>query len=191
MRKSPGYWTKENCATEALKYTARSKFQKKSSVAYNNALKNKWLDELCNHMIIKGNRYKRCIYAIEFNDNHVYIGLSYDAEVRFDDHKKIKSNRKKSSVYKYIEETGLIPILNQLTDYMDVNLASKLEGIKRNEYENNGWIILNKAKCGGVGSGYLKRTKEKCYELSIECKSKAEFKRKNNHAYKCNINLYT
>ena len=45
-----GYWTKERCEQEANKYNTRTKFQKKSSSAYNVCLKNGWLDELCSHM---------------------------------------------------------------------------------------------------------------------------------------------
>jgi hypothetical protein len=43
-------WTKEKCAQEALKYKTRGEFQN-NSLAYNPASKNKWLDEICSHMI--------------------------------------------------------------------------------------------------------------------------------------------
>lgn len=44
-------WTKEKCATEASKYNTRTLFQKGSRGAYKSALKNKWLEEICYHMI--------------------------------------------------------------------------------------------------------------------------------------------
>ncbi len=44
-------WIKEKCQEEALKYKTRSEFQKKAGGAYNAAWKNKWLDEICAHMI--------------------------------------------------------------------------------------------------------------------------------------------
>jgi predicted GIY-YIG superfamily endonuclease len=46
------YWTFERCKEEALKYDKRNVFKKLSSGAYNSALINKWLDEICNHMIL-------------------------------------------------------------------------------------------------------------------------------------------
>jgi hypothetical protein len=47
-----GYWSKENCHIEALKYNKKSDFIINSKGAYKAALKNKWIDEICNHMII-------------------------------------------------------------------------------------------------------------------------------------------
>jgi abortive infection bacteriophage resistance protein len=44
-------WTKEKCQEESLKYKIRSEFQKKSISAYCAAQRNKWLDEICSHMI--------------------------------------------------------------------------------------------------------------------------------------------
>jgi hypothetical protein len=44
-------WTKENCLKEALKYNSRSEFQYNAKTAYVAASANKWLDEICSHMI--------------------------------------------------------------------------------------------------------------------------------------------
>lgn len=44
------FWTFEKCKEEALKYKHRSVFKAKSK-AYSSAMKNKWLDDICNHMI--------------------------------------------------------------------------------------------------------------------------------------------
>ena len=41
----PGYWTYDRCYEEAKKYEARKQFQVGSRSAYDNALKNKWLDD--------------------------------------------------------------------------------------------------------------------------------------------------
>jgi len=45
-----GHWTKENCLKEALKYKSRTKFCRGSGGAYNECLKNDWLDEAFAHM---------------------------------------------------------------------------------------------------------------------------------------------
>jgi len=44
------FWTKEKVQNEANKYTRRIDFQNNSSKAYNAALRNGWLDEVCDHM---------------------------------------------------------------------------------------------------------------------------------------------
>jgi len=49
--KPNGYWTKERCQEESLKYDYRGEFLKKSAVAYGVARKNGWLNEICSHMI--------------------------------------------------------------------------------------------------------------------------------------------
>ena len=40
-----GYWTKENCKEESLKYKNRFEFKKVSGGAYHSSRKNGWLDE--------------------------------------------------------------------------------------------------------------------------------------------------
>lgn len=45
-KKRNGYWTKNLCLTEALKYKSKSNFRKLSGGAYRTALKNGWLDEI-------------------------------------------------------------------------------------------------------------------------------------------------
>jgi len=52
-RKSIGYWTKERCQEEALKYKTRGVFYKNSGSAYGAAFRNGWLDEICSHLILK------------------------------------------------------------------------------------------------------------------------------------------
>ncbi len=43
-------WNENNCKNEALKYSTRFEFCKKSKSAYTSALNNNWLDDICNHM---------------------------------------------------------------------------------------------------------------------------------------------
>jgi hypothetical protein len=65
----------------ALKYNTRTDMSKGESLAYINILKNKWYD-LMNHMKYKTTSSKRYIYAFEFSDNSVYVGLTFDLEAR-------------------------------------------------------------------------------------------------------------
>lgn len=59
QKKPAGYWTKERCHEEALKYKSRYEFEKNSGSACKAARKNKWMNEICSHMLykIKPNNY--------------------------------------------------------------------------------------------------------------------------------------
>ncbi len=50
-RKSPGYWTKENCFWAALQCGSRSEFKLKYNQAWNICRIKGWLDEACSHMV--------------------------------------------------------------------------------------------------------------------------------------------
>jgi hypothetical protein len=45
-----GHWNLDNCKLEAMKFTGRKEFYKKSGSAYNSASRHGWLDEVCAHM---------------------------------------------------------------------------------------------------------------------------------------------
>lgn len=50
-KKPKGYWTKENCQILASKYCSRGEFQKESRSAYQISSRNRWLNEICKHMV--------------------------------------------------------------------------------------------------------------------------------------------
>jgi predicted GIY-YIG superfamily endonuclease len=52
-QKPSGYWTKEKCQKEALKYNSKKEFKEKSNGAFYSSKRNNWLDDICSHMIIK------------------------------------------------------------------------------------------------------------------------------------------
>lgn len=51
IQRPRGYWSKERCQQEALKYYTRSEFANGSRGAYNKAHREGWLDEICANMI--------------------------------------------------------------------------------------------------------------------------------------------
>jgi len=172
-------WTKEYCIEEALKYKTRTEFQKKSGTAYNKAWKNNWLDSICSHMIKNGNKFNRCVYVYEFSDNCAYIGLTYNIKER-------NINRKSNDndqVTKHIKITQLEPILKQLTDYIPVDEAAKLEIEYIQKYKDNNWDVLNKIKGGTIGGNNLKWTKELCQQEALKYKTRSEFQKKSGSAY--------
>ena len=163
--------TKEKCAKEAQKYTSRTDFQRYSSGAWNAANKHDWLDEICSHMKTYGNLFKRCIYAFEFSDMSVYVGLTDNIQRREKQH----LNSSNSAVYKHIQKTSLRPILQILHEYTDKELAKILEKFYLEEYRNKGWNILNRAKAGSLGGKYVFWSYEECKSHALQCSTRSEF----------------
>jgi len=174
------YWTKDLCLEESKKYKTKTEFKKGSYQAYKSAYINCWLDEICEHMPKIGNLYKRCIYAFEFPDNNVYIGLTYNIDIIEKQH-YISS---KSQVNKHYIESGLEPKLVKLTDYIDVNLAKIKEGEYIQNYKNNNWYILNSQKAGNIGGNHKNITKEICNQEALKYIYLKDFRTEKPNLYK-------
>ena len=174
------YWTKENCLKESKKYKTKTEFKKYSYQAYKSAYINCWLDEICDHMPKVGNLYKRCIYAFEFPDNNVYIGLTYNIDIREKQH-YISSS---SQVNKHFIKSGLEPRLVKLTDYVDVNVARIKEGEYIQNYKDNNWYILNSQKAGNVGGNNKTITKEICKGEASKYVYLKDFRKEKPNIYK-------
>lgn len=145
----------ENCQKKASLYKSRTEWMKSIDKRYYTyAHKMGWLDELCKDMNQNGNRKKRCIYVATFPDNHAYVGLTYNTKKRWRDHLRDEE----SSVLLHIKETGLKPTFTKLTDFMPAEEAKIKEGVYKEKYEKQGWIMLNRANTGALGgnNGYSK-----------------------------------
>ena len=130
-------------------------------------------------MIIAGCKKDKCVYAYEFSDRSVYVGITNNIQRRTSDRKR----RPYDTVTRYTNESGLIPIHKQLTELLPVEEAVFLEAKFVEEYKNNNWYILNKAKTGGVGVSILYWTKEKCLEKALKYTTKNDFWCNNKGAY--------
>jgi hypothetical protein len=184
VRKPDGYWTYNNCAIEALKFLTKKEFKEKSPSANTIAYKNGWMKTISTHMILYGSKYKRCVYSYEFiEDKCVYIGITHNIIER----QNGRDCRNTDQVTKHIKKTGYVPIRKQLTDYINVEKASKLEGEYVEKYKNDGWNILNVAKTGGIGGTTLIWTKERCIEAAKKCKTRSEFQKKYRGAYSSSL----
>lgn len=172
IRKPNGYWNKQRCTESAAECSSRKEFEMKWPTAYMVSLKNKWMDEICNHMKRLGSKHYKCTYAYEFSDNHVYIGITFNLGLRNLGH----LNKNDSAVYKHIMLSGLQPILIQLTEYVSNDEAISNEFHYIEQYKLNGWIILNIAKPGGIGSSAMKWSKERCIEEALKYKTRSEFR---------------
>jgi hypothetical protein len=178
-RKNRNYWNKKNCYAESIKCTSRSEFKLRYPSAYISARKGKFLNDICLHMIRLGNKKHKCVYSYEFSDKHVYVGLTYNIQNRM----MWRKNDNKDAVTEYIDKTGLIPKFKQLTEYIFVDEAIMLEGKYVEEYKNNSWCILNKAKTGGIGGNNLIWTYDKCQTEALKYKFKNEFRINSGSAY--------
>jgi predicted GIY-YIG superfamily endonuclease len=177
-RKPNGYWCFEKCKEEALKYETKTDFLTKSKSAYSKSLSKKWIDEICKHMIVKGNHYKRCIYVFEFTNKIFYVGLTYNIHKRKDEHFR------KGPVYNYYKKVNIKPKMIQLTDYINIEEAKIKEKYYLNKYLDDGWIMLNSNETGGIGGGKInKYSDEELQKEALKYKTRKEFMLKNSKMY--------
>jgi hypothetical protein len=97
-------WTKEQVHEEALKYTRRVDFQKKSPLAESYARRNNWLNEVCSHMV----RLRTNGRTVEDCKN---IALKYSVMKDF--------QKKENGVYLYSKRRGW---LHEITSHMKKNI---------------------------------------------------------------------
>jgi hypothetical protein len=170
-------WSKEDVEKEALKYQYPSEFFYNSKKAYAVAQYHGWLEDVTSHMGKLGSIKKRMVYAYEFSDNFVYVGLTYHKDKRNDQHMK------SGPVFKHIEKTGLTPIRIEISDYIDSQDASKLEQSTENKYRDEGWNILNQAKPGVLGGSTLIWTPETVRKESSKYQTVKDFRLSSPKAY--------
>jgi len=170
--------TKNKCKELALLCSTKTEFTIRFSGAYNKSLKMGWHEELCEHMSNNGNRYNRCVYAYEFEGGAIYIGLTYNLDVRKYKHRVDR----RSSIYRYLAKNNHKFIVKQLTDYIDKEEAAKLESKIIKEYQESKVNIINR-KRGGLGGNTTKWTREKCLEVAKLCESRDYFIKKYHGAY--------
>lgn len=164
---------------EALKYTSRVDFKKGSLGCYASACRNGWIDEVCSHMQLQGSLYKRQVYIASFDDNSIYIGLTFNFNKRKSEHLS-----RNSSVYNYMIKTGLEPVFKIISEELLSNEeAAKLECDLIEHYKSLGFNVLNKAKGGGLGGSIKIWTLERVKEEALKYNSRNEFKINSPSAY--------
>lgn len=127
---------------------------------------------------------KRGIYAYEFPDHSVYVGLTRNFVERDQEHRLVA----KSTVHKHSIEIGCeIPLLKQLTQIeLSSDEAAIEEGKWVDKYKEGGWIILNKIRTGGLGGyhiGKKKFTKEEFAEIIKPYRHRTELSKHNHWAF--------
>jgi predicted GIY-YIG superfamily endonuclease len=171
--------TEENIRKKARFCTERKIFRKKFPKHYRKACVMKILDSVCEHMPPSKSREFRAIYAAEFSDGSVYVGLSYDLEDRWEKHLKDK----RSAVYIHSQKMSLKPSFKMVHDYVPKEIAKVLEGEYKDKYSSEGWKILNRAKTGGLGSSIRKLSEQYIYNIVSSCESYTDFRMKYGSVY--------
>jgi len=182
-------WGKESCQIESLKYKSRREFELKNRSAYGSALSHKWLDEICTHMKYIGNRFIRGIYSYKITYEgckYAYSGLTFNFDKRHSQH--IKGSEKNSisrcSVDKFCRNNSIeLPMYEIAYEYMPTEIAKIKEYENLCNLKNEGYTILNEAKCGNTGGSTIYWKKENCILEAIKYKSRREFSIYSSGAY--------
>lgn len=173
--------TKEQAMEAAGKCKLRQEFRIRFPREYRFAVNHHLLDEICQNLPIMHNMSKRCIYAYEFLDMHVYVGLTCNIERRKREHQYESI----SAVYLYSLETGQTPSFHLKHDYVDFIQAKVLEGIILRQYTDKGWNALNRTGTGGIGcSGNTYSLIKTCTERIKFCEDFKQFEERFPDAYK-------
>ncbi|WP_269609662.1 GIY-YIG nuclease family protein [Prochlorococcus marinus] len=177
-----GYWTIEKCKEKASKYHYRNEFQKEFGSAYNAALKNGWLDEICSHMKSHADGYNHCIYVIlNKRKNLAYVGITRQLfNARMEGHKS-ENNTASSKAITNLKDTEFI----QLTDYLfDSSQVKEAEFKWFKKYQRKGFILLNDEKqLGRTGTDRRIHTDEIIFAEAKKYATRGEFKKKSPRIY--------
>lgn len=127
-------------------------------------------------------RKKRLIYACEFSDNHVYIGLARNLKTRIAQHIKCKSHN--TAISEYIKHhPDLTYEFKIVRPFEDEEKAKVSEGFVEKEYADKGWIILNRAKTGALGGYPSYWNHDRCMIVAEKCLRRIDFVRNCSGAY--------
>ena len=188
--KPRGFWTKENCAREALKHTTRTNFQKAATRAYALSHTNGWLDEICSHMLQFNKpsghwtKEKCSDEANKYNTRSEFSERSGGAAAYarkngfFDEicHHMLTRNSKPNGYW--TKER----CLNEAKKY---NTKAEFRKICPNVFARiyrNGWTedVFSHMKIINRPSGYW--TKEKCMKEAAKYSTRSEFNKKSGGA---------
>lgn len=173
--KPRGYWNMERVSKEAKKYNYRSEFMRFSGSAYNKALNEGWLDEICVHMKTEADGYKHSVYSIlNKRLNKVYVGITRQQfNKRITAHKKLK-NSSKSKCIANLDDTEFIHLTKYIFEASEVKEA-ETEWV--DYYINKGFIVLNDPKqLGRMGTDRRKYSDDDIKKEALKYITRSEFK---------------
>lgn len=173
--------TREQAIEAVGKCKLRQEFRFRFPREYRFAVNHKILNEICKDLPVMHGLSERCIYAYEFPDMHVYVGLTCNIERRQREH----LHENNSAVYLYSHKTNQTPKFLLKHDYVNYIEAKELEGIILREYTDRGWISLNRIGTGGIGcSGNAYSQIKSCTERVKFCEDFNQFEERFPDAYR-------
>jgi predicted GIY-YIG superfamily endonuclease len=195
------YWTKEKCFEVAKTCKTIKEFIKNYNTAYVKSIIHGWRKDytwLERTIKLDMETPNYLIYVYEdVSDKVCYVGLTNNLIKRKSQHKSIRyyKNREgikylyRDTVNEYFFEKGeQLPEPKILETGLNAIQAQDREDYWCKYYRNNNWTVLNKAKTGknssSLGGCQKKWTYEKLKEEASKYKTKEEFKKKKNSAYK-------
>ena len=178
-------WTKENVLKDALKYKYKKDWRLHSGSAIVAASDRGWYEEATKHMELVGNQHHRCVYSIAVkNEKIIYIGLTYKFKKRIKDH--LESERflkiKKEYGHECLE-------IKQLTEYIDIKKAQKLEIKLIKTMKDRGYKILNIRKGGGTGGAEVKWSVDKIIEEAKKYSSRRVWQKRSGGSHAASLRI--
>ncbi|MFC1670113.1 hypothetical protein ACFL20_06935 [Spirochaetota bacterium] len=166
----PGEWTLQKCIEIAKKYKNSKEMRKHDRKAYMAAQRHGWLQEISKDFDILGNAYRRRLYAFEFGDKSVYVGLTGDPKKRKEQHLKDKK------VIKAKIRAGVKYKFKLKSKWMDREIIGEEERLLGEKYEKQGWTLLNhKSAFGALGGPTYKWDKENCLKEALNYDTRSKF----------------
>jgi hypothetical protein len=188
IKKPNGYWTKNRCREEALKYTTKKDFLEGCPSAHAAAAKRGWLEEfvwLIDNRIDTIKDKIDSVYVYIFEDAKVaYVGRTLIRRQKKRDKEHI-FNRDSDNVARYAKKHHIpVPKMTILETDLTLKEGLEREDYWRKWYEQQGYAMLNKSATG-IGKGSLgaishgKWSRRRCYEEAQKYKSISEFENAN------------
>ncbi len=188
LRKPNGYWSnnKDNCHKEALKYEIKIAFRKGSPSACSAAQNNGWLDDICGHMDVVGNKHRRQMYALIFPDpdKSAYAGLSVNAKQRYSGGSSVWSS---VQILDLVERHGF-PKIIVFPEWYTREESAAAEQAVLDMLEGNGYNVLNACKTGGLGGDTMIWTFDACKKEALKYETKIAFRKGSPGAYDAALN---
>ena len=179
-----GLWknyTKEMVIDDINKSVNKVDFRNRFPKSYKAARENGWYEEVTKSLNKVVDDRTRLIYAYEFSDNSVYVGLTVNEKRRNFDH--LNTLESESPVANHIIKTGLQPIYKIIAKDLTPKEAQESEGCTEEKYKSEGWKVLNRYKTGSLGACRRFWSEQSIYDAAKPFKTSSEFKKGNYAAY--------
>lgn len=173
-------YSDEELVQSAKPYQHRGDWKKADNQRYQAARHRGLLDQCCAHMTPAANPYAGdyVIYAYEFADRHVYVGMTFVPDRRQVQHRVTGPVFAHAILcpeytHKIVERSIPTP-----------QAAGEAEKKWIDQYQADGWTLLNRAKPGGTGGIHTKWTKEAVCAEARKFATKQEWIDKSQFTYR-------